>query len=206
MRAQFVIPVIVSILILGTLGLSQVVYADFEITDLGLLAGDTRNSPIDINEAGQIVGKSSRPNLTFGYFWENGVITDIGGSPFSTGIHQISEAGQFVGSTGSMAILWDPVNGIQYLEELPGALNSAAVAINDNGLVVGASSLPNSHISRAVLWDPVTGIQDLGDLGNNPDSIQALDVNNARQIVGTTSTNNILHVFFLGEWCNDRSW
>ncbi len=202
---KIIIPVLASILILGTLGLSQDVYADFEIIDLGLLEDDIQNFPGDINDSGEITGNSARPNNLSGYHWKNGVLTDIGTLGSITNVGDINEAGQIVGESqpsdrGGSAISWDLENGLQDLGqdlvEFPGATNSAARVINDFGVIAGSVSLP--FRIRAVMWhpDPVIGIQDLGDIGNNPTVVLSTDINNAGQIVGTYRTANIQNVFF----------
>lgn len=65
-----------------------------------------------------------------------------------------------------------------------GGTSSAATALNDNGHVVGYSTLAGGE-TRAFFWTPGGGLQDLGALG--PGNSQAFDVNNNDNVVGVTS-------------------
>ena len=69
----------------------------------------------------------------------------------------INERGQVVGTSetkdGDRAFLWE--RGKRFdLGRLPGGPNSYAVAINDQGWIVGASGNHSSSGQRAVLWTP----------------------------------------------------
>jgi len=84
------------------------------------------------------------------------------------------------------AFLWQ--NGSrQDLGVLPGHNASSALAINDEGQVVGWSGRPNGSLSTAFLWQ--NGImQNLGFLpGDN--SSRAVSINNAGQVVGISGTD-----------------
>jgi probable HAF family extracellular repeat protein len=62
-----------------------------------------------------------------------------------------------------------------------GGTSSAATAVNDNGQVVGASTLANGSL-RAFLWTATSGMLDLGALGGR--GSHALAVNGNGQVVG----------------------
>lgn len=116
-----------------------------------------------INDQGQVVG------------WAENAVHD----PTCNGRHQVL---QFE------AVIWGPDGQIQQqLPPFPGDPDGAAVAINNNGQVVGISGTCDQAVGRfsakhAVLWQNGI-ITDLGNLGgaawNTPDAI-----NNRGQIVG----------------------
>jgi probable HAF family extracellular repeat protein len=86
------------------------------------------------------------------------------------------------------AVIWGSEEGqIQQLPPFPGDPDSAAVAINDEGQVVGISGLCDQAVGRfsarhAVLWDNAT-VTNLGDFGgiawNTP-----VAINNRGQVAG----------------------
>src|SRR5262249_48671624 len=71
-----------------------------------------------------------------------------------------------------------------------GGTTSAAVGINDVGLVVGQASGPN--FLHAFGWTPATGMWDLGTLDGDPASASAaLAVNGLGQIIGTSYSHTL---------------
>ena len=134
----------------------------------------------DMNDAGQIVGTSKIATGQFhAFFWENGVMTDLGPG----NANAINAIGQVTGTFNGSPAVWDAVNGYRQLENFdpPGSRPGQAMDINDAGQVVGLVRDAN-FVQRAVLWDPVTGIQDLGNLGSFCD--RAWKINNAGQVTG----------------------
>lgn len=129
------------------------------MTDLGTLPNGRSSIARSINERGQIVGEIRVPEPGFedpvphAVWWDNGTITDLGARSWANGINNV---GQIVGtsffeSSGqSHAFLWENGRMVD-LGTLPGATGSTAVAINDNGQVVG-SSATSSGPWHAVLW------------------------------------------------------
>ena len=102
MRAQFVIPVLVSILILS-INSPMSSFGTIEIIDLGTLGG-TFSIGAAINEAGQVVGRSTTSSfVTHAFVWdsENGM-TDLGtlGGAISSAT-AINEEGQVAGISGT---------------------------------------------------------------------------------------------------------
>lgn len=147
-------------------------WRDGEIVDLGTLGG-SNGSAADINNAGQIVGTSENaddlPNATL---WIDGVPTSLGTLGGSQGSAKaINNAGAAVGCSyrsgqgGLFATLW--VGGAaKDLGGLGSARGSCALGINDAGLIVGQSYLPEGKSRKAVhavLWD-AAGIHDLNRL------------------------------------------
>src|SRR5262249_59139078 len=71
--------------------------------DLGSLSSSGANSPIDINNAGQIVGYEQFADGTeHFYLWQDGAMTELAGlgAGADCGVGSINDAGQVIGSTG----------------------------------------------------------------------------------------------------------
>ena len=132
--------------------------------DLGALGGGLTSSvAYDINNAGQVVGRSySADQIIF--------------PPTDPELL-------------SRAFLWSPGHGMQDLGALSGG-HAIAYAINDAGQVVGKSWLatssppPYGQNLRAVLWEPGQDIRDLGGLWVGPYNSAAYGINEAGQVVG----------------------
>jgi probable HAF family extracellular repeat protein len=132
--------------------------------DLGALGGGLTSSiAFDVNNAGQVVGRS---------YSADQIVSPPTDPEFF-----------------SRAFLWSPGQGMQDLGALSGG-HAVAYAINDAGQVVGKSWLSTSSPPpygpnlRAVLWEPGNGIHDLGGLWNGPYNGAAYGINEAGQVVG----------------------
>ena len=119
-----------------------------QMTDLGTLGGDSE--ALAINESGQVAGYSgSKP-----FIWGNGVMTALELPPGFTsgraqGLNNLGHVvGQMNGASGVRGFVWTPERGMQ---PLPGAENSNAYAINDNGMIVGYAKMADGTI-RAAIW------------------------------------------------------
>jgi probable HAF family extracellular repeat protein len=208
------------VLLAAVLPLSAQSQSDpYRLIDLGTLPGDVQSLALDINDRGQVVGRSGNwdPGCETGectaVLWENGTVTDLGTLPD----HDYSEArainnqGEIVGLAGSWdsgqhgqhAVLWD--NGfITDLGMLPGEASASASGINERGQIIGSSggSLASFIAPHAVLWDNGT-ITDLGILATWFDSTaspvgrvdfsHAYGINNRGQIVGVSTTETGVH-------------
>ncbi|HEX5075458.1 MAG TPA: PKD domain-containing protein [Gemmatimonadaceae bacterium] len=136
--------------------------------DLGALGGELTSSvAYDINNAGQVVGRS--------YSADRIIPPDPG-----------SDLEYY-----SRAFLWAPGQGMKDL----GALESGyavAYAINDAGLIVGKSwvsrvlSEDYGYSGRPVLWAPGQTIRDLGGLRDGAHNSAAYGINEAGLIVGSS--------------------
>src|SRR5262249_38083334 len=122
----------------------------------------------------------------------------------TTTAYAINDAGQVAGASlgfydklaemyiSSRAILWEPGSAPEDLGTLRGREHSEALAVNNQGLVVGRSgTIACGAIrcawvaSRAFIWQRDVGMIDLGDLGR--DGVQhviAYGVNNNGKAVG----------------------
>ena len=136
----------------------------------------------------------------------------LGSYYFSTSslAYGINDQGQVVGesitnSGDYHAFLWDSVQGMQDLGILKGYngqtnryTESYAYGINNNGQVVGESTINNGY--HAFLWDSVHGMQDLGTLGSYSYAGSysvAFGINDQGQVVGESITNSGHYEAFL---------
>jgi len=210
------------------------------MTDLGTLTGGTNSIAYAINSGGTIVGYSSSPNSgQRAVIFSNGTVTDIGalndfgtqGAGISTAF-AINNKGQVTGNsynydTGSTngvsthAFLF--TNGT--MKDL-GGINAIGKGINDNGTVVGGSTVQDGT-SHAVRFDGLGSFFDLGNLmcvsedpltlgpfgaigcQNGRGNSAAYSINNFGQIVGysDTQTPNLEHAFVvINGLMRDLNW
>jgi probable HAF family extracellular repeat protein len=118
--------------------------------DIGSLQGNPGNtSATDINDLGQIVGKSLAPLGNHAFLYSNGTMFDLGVLPGgnSSEARAINNVGQIVGGSSTMtaqgleshAFLYD--NGrMTDIGFLGGELDTLARGINDSGEIVGSSN------------------------------------------------------------------
>lgn len=89
-------------------------------------------------------------------------------------------------------MLWNSDGSVHDLGNLGGTVNTAilavgnsALAINNQGQVVGTSALPGNQVNQPFLWTSQTGIQPLGVLPG--DVVGAgLGINNLGEVVGAS--------------------
>ena len=175
--------------------------------DLGTLGGVGAYATA-INDAAQVVGASASAGGVFeGFVWQNGVMTALGVLPggFSSSATAINANGQIVGSSSSSNASSEAVlfaNGTVTPLGIPsGFASSTANAINNNGIVVGTASVGSYRgISHAFIAENGAAT-DLNRLipGNSGSWVleQANGINDDGIIVGTGTTNNVLHAFLL---------
>jgi len=136
-------------LITGTVSLGSThqgfLYDNGNVTYFGLSLGQY-TYPYGINDSGQIVGSCDGAP----FLYENGVMVDLG---LQGNAWAINNSGQIVGSGPNGAYLYE--DGIVTdLGILPGYSYSSALAINDNGWIVGYA-IDNYGSCEAVLWKPI---------------------------------------------------
>lgn len=176
---------------------------DFMI-DLGTLNGATIVEPVDINNAGQVVGTAFSSGGQ-AFLWDpvNGMTAlpaPAGTYTYAGGINEFGQvAGQvwfydpLTGGGPNSACLWDATGGMTVLGAGPGYTNSYASVINDVGQVAGGRwNAPGEIAPPAFLWTPDAPNGPSGsfiDLGLLPgaDLSEALAINNAGQVVGSSS-------------------
>jgi hypothetical protein len=176
--------------------------------DLGVLSGEIYSSAIAINDSGTIVGSSGN----HAFIWDKDTgMTDIG--EFRT--RDINNSGVVVGSNGK-AVVWDKNNGLMEIEPIslaPYKYNytgkGAAVAINDDGTVVGYWQMldPENEISgyteHAFIWNKDSGavyLDDITDYEGYAGLRYVIDINNSGQILAVSGE------FFdsFENWVNSR--
>ena len=170
-------------------------------TNLGT-SGGTSSTAYGLNDAGQVAGSIvDGPQQYRTTIWSNGATLNLGtlGGPWGAAL-DINNFGQVTGasttSTTFTAVDYEAhaffyTNGLMTDLGTLGGPNSEGRAINDLGDVAGDASLSFSNIglAHAFLYS-VGAMQDLGTLGTGSVSI-AYDINNLKQVVGTSQTNPI---------------
>jgi probable HAF family extracellular repeat protein len=172
------------------------VHANGVSTYLGALPGHTNSTVAAIDSLGQIVGESYTSETSHPFIYSNGVMTALGDSSMEKkSVSDINDAGQVVG--GSEGDVYDPGTPYLYdngtLSALDSFLGEAghATAINNVGEVVGA-------ISTTGLFGPSQAFVyrngERLELGTLPGDVRssAQDINDAGQIVGTSSSGENL--------------
>jgi probable HAF family extracellular repeat protein len=204
MKKLFLFTLLAAVLALS----AQSQSAPYRLIELGTLPGDVQSLAFDINNPGQIVGRSGNwdPGCETGkctaVLWDNGTITDLGmlpGDDYSEA-RAINNQGKIVGlsgtSTGVHAVLWE--NGtITDLGMPPWDDSALASGINERGQIIGAGGGEFSA-PHAILWDNGT-IIDLGILDTwffddgRLDFSAAYGINERGQIVGVSTTSTGVH-------------
>jgi len=162
-------------------------------------------------------------NLEVGFRWQDGVMTALPTLGGNNGAAQgVNNRGQVVGVAETAiqdpscslpqeldfeAVIWGPKPGqIQVLPPFPGDSVAAALAINDNGQVVGISGVcqvpsvffPGFGV-HAVLWQHGTISEPAGPPMRGTMSNSANAINNRGQVVGESNLpdDSATHAFLL---------
>ena len=145
------------------------------VTYLTSLGSDNRASAINNN--GLIIGTTNQGSSTISAIWDGNSINYV-----NIVANDINDSGQIAGNVDSNAVIVND-SFITTLNSLGGY--SKAEKINDNGQIVGYSTLNNGY-QRATLWDGNITPVDLGTLfGYNS---YAFSINESGQIVGSSTT------------------
>jgi probable HAF family extracellular repeat protein len=171
-------------------------FADYEIVDLGAIAGGDQSAAVAINDRTDVVGTSStrlnngRPH---GFRWRPRMRTlqDLGtarGVDTSQAI-ALNEEGDVVGVSGDHVVFWD--DGVR-LQEL-GAPHFTPAGINHRDVIIGSQSA--GPCSAAAVWTRQVHVRSLAPrLG--PCSV-GVGINERGQITGFVTQDNALHTFLL---------
>lgn len=160
-------------------------YANGQMTDIGLQFSRTFSKATGINSSGFIVGEAGFGSEVHAFLYSVWGILDLGMLPGGTSseAYAINSAGQVVGDGGGEAFITTPTYGLQPLGNFPGGHGSIAYGINDNGLVVGNGYRSDGY-RDAFLWSGGPLI----DLGRKPgdDASWAYAINRSGLIVGAS--------------------
>jgi len=199
------------VLLAAVLPLSAQSQSDpYQLIDLGTLDGDVMSLAFDINDRGQVVGRSGMwgPGCDTGWcnavLWENGTVTDLGmldGDDFSEA-RAINNQGEIVGlssswDSGQHAVLWK--NGTVTDLGVPLWGDSASASgINERGQIIGAGWTPTEQYG--LLWDngTITKLEAMDvwyddSIGRLGPFARAYGINNSGQIVGVSTTSTGVH-------------
>lgn len=194
-----------------------VVWENGQVHQLPTVSGDADGLAIANNENGQAAGSSGicvafNPSFLnslqplHAILWENGKATDLGnlgGTGHGLGIQAVNlnNNGQVVGSsdlpgdTAAHAFLWSKETGMQDLGVLPGDAYSAAIGINDAGIVTGLSLDANFNPRAFIRINGVmTDLNTLIAGGSSLYMLTACSINADGQIIGyAVDKNNEIH-------------
>jgi uncharacterized membrane protein len=135
-----------------------VVWTNGHIEELPTYGGDQDGYAIAINDHGQVAGGSGTCSTydpviglyfspVHALFWDHGEVINLGslGGVFGNQAHNMNNRGQVVGASDLAGdavfhgFVWSQRTGMQDVPPIPGDTYSAALAINDSGVVTGVS-------------------------------------------------------------------
>jgi probable HAF family extracellular repeat protein len=166
--------------------------------DLATLGGNS-SSAYDINDSGQVVGKSNKTIYgdDHAFLWNStSGIQDLGTLGGSSSVaYGINNSGQVVGTSETAisseqvvgefrAFVWNSTDGMQDLGTLSG-FGSVARDINNSEQVVGDAGTTAGD-THAFFYNGRDPLQDLGTLGGQ--NSRAFGINDSGQVVGTAET------------------
>ena len=133
--------------------------AEATFTDLGTLGGN-ESVAYDLNEAGQVVGKSQTSSGEWhAFLWKDGSMQDLGSLGGESCACAINEDGQIAGysyvkgSSGACrAVRWSATGEMTSLGSLKDWVEFRGGAIGDTGTVIGWAAREDTSQSAAVMW------------------------------------------------------
>lgn len=174
---------------------AQTTPGPYTLTDLGSLGGGDTQA-FDLNDSAQVVGYSRTSSLqSRAFLWDDGQMGNLGvvnADDFRSAAVDINGLGHAVGTSTlkngfARAALWRNGSIIGLTPELPPYEGTSfASAINDHGHIVGAIDDDDSGAYDGILFanGSRTALGSLGGVSTRPS-----DINNAGQIVGTSTTS-----------------
>lgn len=185
------------------------------IKDLGNLGDPSSTEALDINDSGQVMGRSrTRSGSSHAFVWTPGRgmadLGTLGGRSTTVALDGLNNSGDVIGiseneSSAERAFLWDRGLGMVDLGTLGGADRSVPLeeggydalpptepaALNGSAQVVGVS-VTDTGADRAFVWDTRRGMVDLGTLEAADESSGASFINDRGQVVGTSGDALVL--------------
>jgi probable HAF family extracellular repeat protein len=173
---------------------AQTTPGPYTLIDLGSLGGGDTQA-FDVNDSGQAVGYSRTSSLqSRAFLWAGGQMVNLGvvnADDFQSAAVDLNDLGDAVGTSTlknglARAALFRNGVAIGLTPELPPYEGTSfASAVNDDGHIVGAIDDDDSFAYEGILFANGTRTS-LGGLGGG--STRPFDINNAGQVVGTSST------------------
>lgn len=173
---------------------AQTTPGPYTLIDLGSLGGGDTQA-FDVNGSGQVSGYSRTAALqSRAFVWAGGQMVNLGvvnADDFQSAAVDLNDLGDAVGTSTlknglARAALFRNGQAIGLTPELPPYEGTSfASAINDDGHIVGAIDDDDSFAYEGILFANGTRTN-LGGLGGG--STRPFDINNAGQVVGTSST------------------
>ena len=158
---------------------------------VNLRPGDLSGLP-SINARNQVIFSQHTAQGSRGYFYDGNAVQDLGTlGGASTIAAGLNDGGQVVGRSdtaegATRAFVWSAAAGIGELGLPPGGNQSAAMAINNNGVVTGVFY---PLAPRAFRWSAADGVQNLGALTSGFSSSSfGSALNDAGLIAGVSDT------------------
>ncbi len=154
-----------------------------------VLQGESSGSRLDINNAGQVVGRSP-PDLDYPVVWEGGVPLPVAGVDLGEA-RAINDAGDVVG-IGAGGNAWHASAGTVTPIALPWPrppvtlpVGQGVHEISNTGAIVGVRDFPPSVYGRPAFWSSAGAApMNLGTVVSNGGTGEAFDVSDAGWVVG----------------------
>jgi probable HAF family extracellular repeat protein len=154
-------------------------------------AGQGSGVAMVINKQGMVCGMASGP--TGAFCWRGGTLIELQPLPGddNVAVGGINDRGQVVGLSQSTATFRSRavvfVDGVANEVPIPASTASSAAAIDNGGDIVGTYA-NRAGEAMAFLYRHGS-VTDLGTLGSTVRSSSAADINNGKQVVGTSYTD-----------------
>ena len=175
----------------GTRGTEGFVWSESDGEALLSKAGSSYASVYDINDAGDVAGYVGAGGAAYPVLWDasnNVTFLQPGAEGQTLAVNESRMAVGYIGRFDSKGFVWSETTGLQELPLLNATAMTLPLAINDYGVVVGASgdSAFNLTGNTAFLWTTTGGLQNLGWLPGSG----ARDINNLNVVVGSEGSGS----------------
>ena len=125
------------------------------------------------NTAGEVAGALPQYTLSSGGvtiealgFLEDGGISSLANGVSPDGKYVVGWSFSLGENSGNQAFIWSEADGMVGLGDLPGGIFfSEAMAVSNNGVVVGTSAVEGPGASEAFRWTQSSGMVSIGTLG-----------------------------------------